>query len=116
VQTSQGEDNEIMKTTKLLMLVMTIAVGLFILIPNLSWAADDGASLYKTKCGACHGADATGKPAAKIPSLVSDENKKASDDDLAKAVTEKAKHPATIKSLPPEQVKAVVTYLRTLQK
>ena len=39
-----------MKTTKLVMLVMTIAVGLFILIPNLSWAADDGASLYKTKC------------------------------------------------------------------
>jgi len=30
-----------MKTTKLVMLVMTIAVALFILIPNLSWA-DDG--------------------------------------------------------------------------
>ena len=27
-----------MKTTKLMMLVMTIAVALFILIPNLSWA------------------------------------------------------------------------------
>src|ERR1039457_3540226 len=94
-----------MKTTKLVMLVMTIAVGLFILIPNLSWAADDGASLYKTKCAACHGADAAGKPAAKIPSLVSDEAKKTSDDDLAKAVTEKPKHPATIKSLAPDQVK-----------
>ena len=39
-----------MKTTKLVMLVMTIAVALFILIPNLSWAADDGATIYKTKC------------------------------------------------------------------
>jgi competence protein ComGC len=33
-----------MKTTKLVMLVMTIAVALFILIPNLSWAEDGAAS------------------------------------------------------------------------
>ncbi len=105
-----------MKTTKLVMLVMTIAVGLFILIPSLSWAAEDGAAIYKAKCAACHGADATGKPAAKIPSLVSDEVKKMSDDDLAKAVTEKPKHPATIKSLAPDQVKMVVEYIRSLQK
>src|SRR5271169_1701797 len=105
-----------MKTTTLVALVMTIAVALFILIPNLSWAVDDGGSIYKAKCAACHGADAAGKPAARIPSLVSDEAKKASNDDLTKAVTEKAKHPATIKSLPPEQVKMVVEYVRSLQK
>ena len=105
-----------MRTTKLLMLVMTIAVALFILIPKLSWAADDGATIYKAKCAACHGADATGKPAAKIPSLVSDDSKKASDDELAKAITEKAKHPGTVKSLPPDQVKMVVSYIRSLQK
>ena len=105
-----------MNTKKVMMLIMTIAVALFILIPNLSWAADDGATIYKTKCAACHGADAAGKPAAKIPSLISDESKKASDDELAKSVAEKAKHPAGVKSLPPDQVKMVVTYLRTLQK
>jgi mono/diheme cytochrome c family protein len=105
-----------MKTTKLVMLVMTIAVALFILIPKLSWAADDGATIYKAKCAACHGADATGKPAAKIPSLVSDEAKKLSDDDLAKAITEKAKHPAPVKSLAPDEVKTVVQYVRSLQK
>lgn len=114
-KTLQGE-NEIMKTTKLVMLVMTIAVALFILIPNLSWAADDGATIFKAKCAMCHGADATGKPSAKIPSLVSDEAKKASDDELAKDVTEKAKHPGTVKSLAPDQVKLVVTYVRSLQK
>ena len=38
-----------MKTTKLVMLVMTIAVTLFILIPNLSWAADDGADALQDK-------------------------------------------------------------------
>ena len=105
-----------MKTTKLVMLVMTIAVALFILIPNLSWAADDGATIYKTKCAACHGADAAGKPAAKIPSLVSDDAKKASDDDLAKKITDNPKHPGGVKSLAADQTKAVVTYIRTLQK
>jgi len=105
-----------MKTTKLVMLVMTIAVALFILIPNLSWAADDGATIYKAKCAACHGADAAGKPAAKIPSLISDEAKKTSDDAVVKAVTDTAKHPGTVKSLPPDQVKMVVSYIRSLQK
>src|SRR5271169_5284706 len=114
--TTYKEKNEIMKTTKLVMLVMTIAVALFILIPDLSWAGDDGATIYKTKCAACHGADATGKPAAKIPSLVSDEAKKASDDGLAKSVAETAKHPGPVKSLPPDQIKMVVSYIRSLQK
>jgi mono/diheme cytochrome c family protein len=105
-----------MKTTKLVMLVMTIAAALFILIPNLSWAADDGATLYKAKCAMCHGADAAGKPAMKAPSLISDDAKKLSDADLAKAVAEKAKHPAGVKALAADDVKAVVAYIRTLQK
>ena len=110
------ERKALMKTTKLVMLVMTIAVALFILIPNLSWAAEDGAAIYKTKCAACHGADAAGKPAAKIPSLIGDEAKKASDADLEKAVTEKPKHAGVAKSLTTDQVKVVVAYIRTLQK
>ena len=105
-----------MKTTKVVMLVMVIAVALFILIPNLSWAADDGAALFKAKCAMCHGADAAGKPAMKAPSLISDEAKKMSDADLTKAVAEKAKHPAGVKGLPADDVKAVVAYIRTLQK
>jgi mono/diheme cytochrome c family protein len=104
-----------MKTNKLIMLIVTLAVALFVLIPNLSWA-EDGASVYKAKCSACHGADAAGKPAAKIPSLISDDVKKASDDELAKAVAEKAKHPAGVKSLPADDVKAIIAYIRTLQK
>jgi len=104
-----------MKTTKLAVLVATIAIALFILIPNLSWA-EDGAALYKAKCSACHGADGAGKPAAKIPSLIGDEAKKMSDADLEKAVTEKPKHAGVAKALTPDQVKAVVAYVRSLQK
>jgi len=91
-----------MKTTKLVALVMTIAVGLFILIPNLSWA-DDGAGLYKAKCAMCHGADGAGKPAAKIPSLVSDDAKKLTDAQITDMVanggaTKKASHAFSTKA------------------
>jgi len=112
----QTERKAIMKMTKIAMLVLTIAVALFILIPSLSWAADDGATLFKAKCAACHGADGAGKPAAKIPSLVSDEAKKASDDELAKDITEKPKHAGVAKALAPDQVKMLVAYIRQLQK
>jgi len=104
-----------MKTTKLVMLVMTIAAALFILIPNLSWA-QDGTALYKAKCAMCHGPDAAGKPAAKIPSLISPEAKAKSDADLTKAVAGTAKHPAPVKALSADDAKALVTYIRTLQK
>ena len=104
-----------MKTTKLVILVATIALALFVLIPSLSWA-EDGASLYKAKCAACHGADAAGKPAAKIPSLIGDDAKKASDADLSKDITEKPKHAGVAKALTPDQVKMLVAYIRELQK
>lgn len=109
------ERNAIMKITKLAILVATIAVALFILLPNLSWA-EDGATLYKTKCAACHGADGAGKPAIKAPSLISDEAKKMSDADLAKAITEKPKHAAVAKSVTPDQVTMVVSHIREMQK
>ena len=104
-----------MKTTKLVILVATIAIALFVLIPSLSWA-EDGASLYKAKCAACHGADAAGKPAAKIPSLTGDDAKKAADADLSKDITEKPKHAGVAKALTPDQVKMLVAYIRELQK
>ena len=104
-----------METTKIAMLVLTIAVALFILIPNLSWA-EDGAALYKAKCSACHGPDGAGKPAVKAPSLISDEAKKKSDDDLTKAIQTNPKHAALAKALTPDQVKAIVGAIRDLQK
>jgi cytochrome c553 len=110
------ERKAIMKLTKIAMLILTIAVVLFILIPSLSWAGDDASTLFKTKCAACHGVDAAGKPAAKIPSLIGDDAKKMSDADLEKAITEKPKHAGIAKSLTPDQVKMLVSYIRSVQK
>ncbi len=110
-----------MKMTKLVILIVMIAVALFLILPSLSWAADDGAALYKTKCAACHGADLAGKPAAKIPSLVSDDAKKASDADLTDMIAnggkdKKAMHAFGAKGVTPDQVKMIVSYIRTAQK
>jgi cytochrome c553 len=104
-----------MKTTKIAALILTVAVALFILIPSLSWA-EDGAALYKAKCAMCHGADGAGKPAAKIPSLISDEAKAKSDADFTKAVQTNPKHAAVAKALSDDQLKAVVAAIRDLQK
>jgi len=110
-----------MKMSKLVILIAMIAVALFLILPNLSWAADDGAAVYKTKCAMCHGADFAGKPAAKIPSLVSDDAKKASDADLTDMISnggkdKKAMHAFSNKGVTPDQVKMLVTYVREAQK
>jgi mono/diheme cytochrome c family protein len=102
-------------------LIVAIAVALFLILPNLSWAADDGAALYKTKCAACHGADLAGKPAAKAPSLISDESKKESDADLTDMIAnggkeKKAMHAFANKGVTPDQVKMMVSYIRDAQK
>jgi len=110
-----------MKLMKLVILIVAIALALFLILPNLSWAADDGAAIYKAKCAACHGADLAGKPAAKIPSLVSDDCKKASDADLTDMIAnggkdKKASHAFAAKGVTPDQVKMVVSYIREAQK
>lgn len=104
-----------MKTMKIAMLVLTIAVALFVLLPNLAWA-EDGAALYKAKCAACHGPDGAGKPAVKAPSLISDEAKKKTDEEITKFLASNAKHAGVAKALNEEQTKAVIGFVRELQK
>jgi mono/diheme cytochrome c family protein len=104
-----------------MMLVGALAVTLFVLLPNLSWAAEDGAAMYKAKCAVCHGAEGQGKPAAKIPSLVSDDAKKMSNDQLTDAIAnggkdKKASHTFAQKGVTPDQIKALVEQIRSMQK
>jgi mono/diheme cytochrome c family protein len=110
-----------MRISKLMMLVGALAVTLFVLLPNLSWAAEDGAAMYKAKCAVCHGAEGQGKPAAKIPSLVSDDAKKMSNDQLTDAIAnggkdKKASHTFAQKGVTPDQIKALVEQIRSMQK
>jgi len=109
-----------MKITKLVILIVMIALALFLILPNLSWA-QDSATVYKTKCAACHGADLGGKPAAKVPGLVSDDAKKLSEADLTEAIAnggkdKKASHAFANKGVTPDQIKMIVSYIRDAQK
>jgi cytochrome c len=104
----EKETYPIMKMTKLAALVAVIALVLFLALPNMSWAAEDGAALYKAKCSGCHGADAAGK-APKIPAA------KGADEAKVKGALAKAPHTGLAKSLNEEQVKAIATYLGGLK-
>jgi cytochrome c553 len=110
-----------MNIRKLAVLALTLSATLCIFTPKVIWAADDGATLFKTKCAPCHGADATGKPAIKAPSLVSDSAKKESDGDLTDMIAnggkdKRATHAFSKKGLTSDQIKSLVSYIRDLQK
>src|SRR5271170_513773 len=75
-----------MNTKMLGAAVLAVAASILILTPRNSPAAEDGAALFKSKCAVCHGPNAEGKPALKAPSLVSDEAKKKSDEELTDMV------------------------------
>jgi mono/diheme cytochrome c family protein len=82
----------------------------------------DGAALYKQKaCAGCHGADGSGNTpvgkSLKARDLRSDEVQKQPDDELAAVIADgKGKMPAYKNSLSAEQVRELVTYIRTLAK
>ncbi len=101
-----------MKTSRLTILVLAIAVALFIIVPSLSWA--QGADLYKAKCSACHGADGAGKigPALKGTKLT--------DEQIATFLTKgdeakKAPHKKGINGLTEDQAKQVAKAVKDLK-
>jgi mono/diheme cytochrome c family protein len=98
-----------MKTYKVTILVLAIAIVLFITLPSLSWAAEDGAALFKANCAMCHGPSAEGKPAVKAPAI---KGKTAADVTKALATP---KHAAVAKKVNEAQSKAIGDYLATLK-
>lgn len=103
-----------MKTMKLTMLVLAIAVVLFVMVPSLSWAAEDGAAIYKAKCAMCHGPDGAGKmgPALKGTKLT--------DAQIADLLTKgaegkKAPHTKAVGGVTADQAKAVAEFVKGLK-
>jgi mono/diheme cytochrome c family protein len=100
---------------RIAIVVLAAAIG----IP--AFAQNDGAEVYKAKCAMCHGADGLGAtPAGKAMKAVSFKDPslvKASDAELITAASKgKNKMPAYEGKLTDAQIKAVIGYLRTLQK
>lgn len=108
-----------MKTSAVTIPVLAILIAASLSV--LPAYAEDGATLYQTKCAACHGVDGAGKPAANIPSLISNTAQSATDADLADRIAygDSAKdggHAIHAKGLSPDHVKMILAYIRQLQK
>ncbi|HVM75986.1 MAG TPA: cytochrome c [Candidatus Saccharimonadales bacterium] len=75
-----------------------------------------GEATFKAKCAGCHGADGKGKDAMKTRDLSSADVQKQSDADLTGIITNgKGKMPP-YKTLSADQVKDLVSYVRSLKK
>lgn len=97
------------------------AMGLLLLFGLHARAEETGESLFKSKCGMCHGPDGAGKTTMgeklKIPDLHSAEVQKKTDDDLRAVITKgKDKMPAYEAKLSKEQIDKLVVYVRDLAK
>src|ERR1700687_1336176 len=99
--------------------ICALAVAVMLCAP--AKADEKSAALYKQKCAVCHGADGKGDTPTgktmKVRSFTDPEVAKMSDDELAGAIEKgKDKMPAYGKSLKPDEIKAMVAYIRSLAK
>lgn len=96
-------------------LVLSLAAMLLV-GSSASWAADDGAALYKTKCAGCHGAKGEGKPAMKAPALkgTSMEVNQIVEHLTKGESASKPPHNKGIAGLNEGQAKAIAEYVKTL--
>jgi cytochrome c6 len=105
---------------KVILAVLVIAVGLFLVLPNLAWAQQD---IYKAKCAGCHGPDGKGTAAGKkmgAPEFSSDKVQKASDAELADFIEnggpqKKASHAFAGKGVSPADAAKLAAYVKTLK-
>lgn len=102
-----------------------VLIALFIFIPTLTWAGDDAAVLYKTKCAVCHGADGLANtPMGKkqsIPSFASEKVQGSSDADVQDFIlnggkVKKASHAFSGKGISNEEAKKLAAFAKELGK
>ena len=100
--------------------ILTLATALAVVLTLSLPAHAQGADVFKSKCVACHAPDGTGSAVGKkmgAHDFTTAEVQKMSDGDLTDVITKgKNKMPAYGEKLKPEEIKALVTYIRTLKK
>jgi cytochrome c6 len=97
--------------------IAIVAAGTFLSSTHARADAAAGEATYKAKCAACHGPDAKGKDALKTKDFASPEVQSMSDAELTALLTDgKGKMPGYGKSLKPDQIKDLVTYIRSFAK
>lgn len=100
--------------------VLTIATAFAVVLSiPLSAGAQDAAATFKSKCAGCHGADGTGTKAGKMMGahdFTTPDVQKMSDAELSEVITNGKGKMKPTTGLKPEDVKALVAYIRTLKK
>ena len=97
---------------------LSIALTAWLLTATVaSFAADEGAALYKNKCAGCHGASGEGKSGMKAPALKGSalDAGQITDHITKGEPSSKAPHNKGISGLTDEQAKAIATYVKTLK-
>ena len=86
-------------------------------VSTVSWAAEDGAALYKKKCAGCHGASGEGKPAIKAPAIKGTtlDASQLTQHIMKGEAGSKAPHNKGISGLTEEQATAIAEYVKTLK-
>ncbi len=105
-----------MKKVTVRMLALLAALACVLVVPL---SAQDSASLFKSKCAGCHGADGTGSATGKkmgAHDFTSADVQKMSDAELSDIITNGKNKMPKYASLKPEEVKGLVAYIRTLKK
>ena len=97
-------------------ITILVLVAAFIFSTVAQAAGPDGALVFKQKCVACHGTTATGPRDLTAPTV-----QKLTDDQLFDFIAnggpaKKPAHSFKAKGLTDADVKAVITYIRTLKK
>jgi cytochrome c553 len=93
-----------------------IATAVLASITTLAWIqapAQDGATLYKTKCAMCHGDQGQGKPAMSAPKIAG--TSKNVVDVLTKGGEAKAPHIKPMGTVTADQASALAAYVKALK-
>ncbi len=106
---------------KVIFAVFLVALALFLILPNLSWAQAD---IYKAKCAGCHGVDGKATTAGQkmgAPAFSSDQIQKASDAQLTDFIEnggpqKKASHAFGAKGISQAEAQKLAGYVKTLGK
>lgn len=105
--------------------VIALVLAISLLAPAVIFAAEKGEDVYKTKCVVCHGQMGNAKTPLgekqKLRPLGSPEVQKLTDAELTAMIADggpdkKPGHAFRTKGLKDEQVKALLTYIRSLKQ
>ena len=82
--------------------------------------AQDAGAVFKSKCASCRNTKGEGRSAMKGTNMLTDEAKKMTDDQMVDRIlnggAEKKAHAFGTKGIIDDQAKALVAYIRTMQK